>query len=172
MLKKIFCVIYAILLIGCLAACSSGNETTDISKTLGIDLSGGTIVSSEDTHGGFHGDGNTCEKISFDDDSGAALADAMSNNSDWRAFPLSDNLQAVVYGRVDGDVQYGSYITDDEGVSIIPQIEHGYYYFYDRHSESNNPKDDTELLSRGFLNFTITLYDTDNNKLYYYELDT
>lgn len=171
-LKKITCIIYAVLLIGCLAACSSGSATDDISKTLGIDLSGGTILSSEDTHGGFHGDGDTYLEISFDDDAGTALADTIANNSDWRTFPLSNNLQAVVYGRADGDAQYGPYITDDEGASIISQIEHGYYYFYDRHSESNNPKDDTELLSRGSLNFTIALYDIDNNKLYYYELDT
>lgn len=172
MFKKIFCTINAVLLIGCLAACSSDSETTDISKTLGIDLSGGTVVSSEDTHGGFHGDGDTCVEISFDDDSGTALADAISDNDNWCAFPLSNNLQAVVYGRVDGNAKYGPYITDDEGAPIIPQIEHGYSYFYDRHSESNNPKDDTELLNRYSMNFTIALYDTDNNKLYYYELDT
>lgn len=174
-LKKISCITGAVLLIGCLAGCPSGSETNDISyisRTLGIDLAGGTVLSSEDTHGGFHGDGDTCVKISFDDDSGAALADTMADNSDWCAFPLSDNLQTVVYGRVDGDAQYGPYLTDDKGASIIPPIEHGYYYFYDRHSESNNPKDDTELLSRASLNFTIALYDTDNNKLYYYELDT
>lgn len=171
MLKKIFCGIGVVLLIGCLVACSSNSEMIDISKMLGIDLSGGTVISSEDTHGWF-GDGKTYFKISFDDDSGAALADTIEDNEDWSAFPLSDNLQAIVYGRVDGDAQYGPYITDDEGASIIPQIEHGHYYFYDRSSESSNPKDDTELLSRGSMNFTIALYDTDHNKLYYYELDT
>lgn len=169
MFKKIFCAIDAVLLIGCLGACSSNSETNTISKALAIDLSGGTVISSNDTHGWF-GDGDTYVEISFDDDSGTALAGAMSDNSNWCAFPLSDNLQAVVYGRADGDAQYGPYITDD--ASIIPQIEHGYYYFCDRHSESNNPKDDTELLNRYSMNFTIALYDTDNNKLYYYELDT
>ena len=174
-LKKVFCVIFAVLLTGCFAACSQESETdyiSYISKTLGFDMSGGTLVSSEDTHDGFHGDGDTYVEISFDDDSGADLADAMADNGDWHTFPLSDNLQAVVYGRVDGNTQYGPYITDDEGSSIIPQIEHGYYYFYDRHSESRNPKDDTKLLTRYSMNFTIALYDEDNNKLYCYELDT
>lgn len=172
MLKKAICIIETVLLIGCFAACSSNNGTTDISKTLGIGLSSGTVVSSKDTHGGFHGDGNTYVEISFGNESGAILADAMSDNGDWHAFPLSNNLQAIVYGRVDGNMKYGPYITDDEGASIIPLIEHGYYYFYDRHSESNNPKDDTKLLSRSSLNFTIALYDTDNNKLFYDMLDT
>lgn len=172
MLRKTTCIIGTILLISCLAACSSNSKTTDISKTLGMDLSRGMVVSSKDTHGGFHGDGNTYVEISFDDDSGTALANTMSDNGDWRAFPLSNNLQAVVYGRVDGAMQYGPYITDDKGMSIIPRIEHGYYYFYDRHSESKNPKDDKELLSRSSLNFTIALYDTDNDKLYYDKLDT
>ncbi len=171
-LKKIFCITGAVLLIGCLAACSSDSGTDDLSKTLGVDLSGGTVLSSEDTHGGFHGDGNAYIEMNFDDASGSALADTMADSSNWCAFPLSDNLQAIAYGRVDGNAQYGPYIADDEGASIIPPIEHGYYYFYDRHSESSNPKDDTELLIRSSLNFTIALYDTDNHKLYYYELDT
>lgn len=157
-------------------ACSKQNDkphgTMDISKTLRLDLSSGTIVTSKDTHGGFHGDGNTYVEIRFGNESGTFLADAMSDNGDWHAFPLSNNLQAVVYGRVDGNMQYGPYITDDEGEAIIPRVEHGYYYFYDRHSESNNPKDDTKLLSRSSLNFTIALYDTDNNKLFYDKLDT
>lgn len=172
MLKKAICIIEIVLLIGCLVACSSNNGTTDISKTLGIDLSSGTVVSSKDTHGGFHGDGNTYVEISFSNESGTILADAMSDNGDWHAFPLSNNLQAITYGRFDGNMKYGPCVTDDEGASIIPQVEHGYYYFYDRHSESNNPKDDTKLLSRSSLNFTIVLYDTDNNKLFYDKLDT
>jgi hypothetical protein len=172
MLKKTICTIGTVLLISCIVACSPESKIYNISKTLGINLHRGTILSNEDTHGGFLGDGDTYVELSFDNDSGTALADAIAVNTDWCAFPLSDNLQAVVYGRIDGDAQYGPFITDDNDATIIPMIEHGYYLFYDRNDECYNPKDDTELLNRSSMNFTIALYDTDNNKLYYYELDT
>lgn len=172
MFKKMICIIGAALLIGSLAACSSDSEAKDISKTLGIDLSGGKILSSEDTHDGFHGDGNTYVAISFDENTGTALTGAIANNSDWCALPLSETLQTVVYGTTDGNAKSGPYITDDQGASIIPSMKHGYYYFYDRHSESKNPKDDKELLNRSSLNFTIALYDMDHHKLYYDKMDT
>jgi hypothetical protein len=154
-----------------MAACSAMGKTDDISsisRTLGISLSGETVLTSEDTHGGFHGDGETYAEISFDDESGASFAKNFADNRDWRTFPLSDNLQAVVYG----NAYCAPYIQDDEGAALVPPIEQGYYYFYDRHSESKDPKDDTELFSRYSLNFTLALYDTGNYTLYYYELDT
>ena len=41
------------------------NSRDDIADTLGIDLSSATILQSMDSHGGFHGDGDTYIKITF-----------------------------------------------------------------------------------------------------------
>ncbi len=95
----------------------------------------------------------------------------MANNGGWRALPLSENLQTAVYGKKDGNTLYGPFILTDE-TTTIPAIKNGYYYFCDRYSESHDPKNDNDLLNQHSFNFTIALYDTDNNNLYYYELDT
>ena len=54
----------------------------------------------------------------------------------------------------------------------IPKIENGYYYFLDRHNESNDKYDDTNLNNRASWNFTLAIMDIDTNIIYYYELDT
>ena len=47
-----------------------GNSKKDIEHTLGVDLSSATILQSLDSHGGFHGDGDTYVKMTFTDDEG------------------------------------------------------------------------------------------------------
>ena len=42
----------------------------------------------------------------------------------------------------------------------------------DRSSESTDNTDDSMLLSRYSFNFTIAIYDTDTDILYYFEYDT
>lgn len=171
-LKRIYLLLCMILLVCCLTICSQNSETNEISKALGIDISGGTIIYNSDIHGGFHGDGYTFIEINFEDTAGESVVEDIVDSIDWNMIPLSDNLQTVVYGNEASNASYGPLVTVDEGIVTIPVIEHGYFYFHDRHSKSNNPKDDTELLRRNSYNFTIALYDIDNNKLYYYELDT
>lgn len=129
-------------------------------------MSEGTVLMDEDTHGGFHGDGQTLVEILFDDPE--ALAARLAENGDWQALPLTENLQTAVYGSATvGSLVWGWGEKDE-----LPAIENGYYYFYDRHSESKDPKSDRELFSRYSYNFTIALYDADSGHLYYYKLDT
>ena len=51
-------------------------------------------------------------------------------------------------------------------------LENGYYFFEDRHSESKDSADDSEMFYRNSYNFSIAVYDTDNHIFYYFELDT
>ena len=51
-------------------------------------------------------------------------------------------------------------------------LKEGYYFIYDRHSESTEPFDSTEILERASLNFTAAIYDADTDRLYYVEVDT
>ena len=50
---------------------------------------------------------------------------------------------------------------------MIPKIENGYYFFKDRQADK-----DKEILDRYSFNFTVAVYDNDNNKMYFCELDT
>ena len=50
----------------------------------------------------------------------------------------------------------------------IPEIRAGFYRLIDRHAQAG----ETDLLGRASLNFTLALYDTDTDTLYYFEMDT
>ena len=55
----------------------------------------------------------------------------------------------------------------------VPQdLTDGWYYFLDRHSEAEDPEDDSGLFGRGSYNFTLAIYDKESGVLYCYELDT
>jgi hypothetical protein len=138
-----------------LCGCGDG-KLSDFSKECGVDLTSGTLVSCEDTHGGFHGDGDLFAVISFSDDS---VCEEMEQKEGWKELPLSQNLGTFVYQPY------------DENFSI-PEIENGYYYFYDRNTKSTDPYDDSELLDRYSYNFTFAIYDMDSHTLYWCEIDT
>lgn len=187
MLKKEKVVLRVFLLamvITMLTACSSNDETDNLSTVLGVDLSDGTISQSTDSHGGFHGDGITFIKMTFADNKASLLAQEIEKATMWNKLPLTDNLSTAVYGKESETESHRGLVIDDEGNRLIPKVNNGYYFFYDRSSESKDPKDpkdskdpkdpkdDTDLFNRYSYNFTIALYDTDTQTLYYYELDT
>lgn len=134
------------------------------------------LVKKIDTHGGFHNDGLTYMVLKLEDP-GEEYLKAIEQNPDWKRLPLSANLNALLYGEImkkEGtEVHRGPYITDPEsGETCFPPVAKGYYYFEDRHFQSADSKDDTEILGRGSFNLTIALYDTDAHVLYYCRFDT
>lgn len=151
--KIIILLILVFLFSGC-----ANNEIKYISGRLNINLDSCKIIESEDSHGGFLGDGQYFAKISC----------TKIDINDWKELPLSTELQKTV----------GMHWCDGNGCNDIyekyniPKIKNGYYYFYDRHSESTNPKDDTDLNNRNSYNFTVAIYDSDNKIIYFYEADT
>lgn len=182
MIKKICCFVLAVCisataLTGCAGVGISGFVKQEdllklsISTELSIDCDSADITYSYDSHGGFHGDGTSFYQLNFPDDS---IVDDISKSAGWSELPLTENLTALVYGNQIGDCLYEPSIIkdDDPGHPLFPQIENGYYCFIDRHSESTNTKDDTDVLNRYSENFTIAIYDTDSDTLYYSKLDT
>ena len=155
-----------------MTGCSSektNNVLSEISKTIGVDVSTGEVISESDSHGGFHGDGDTVIEIQFSDTS---LSDQIKDNEEWNAMPLTENLTALVYGIRTETSSIGPMIHSGDNIPVVPEIENGYYYFKDRHYESTDPKDDTNVLSRSSYNFTIAIFNADATILYYLELDT
>ena len=170
MRKKIGAVLALLLLAAALGGCQRQRAAAkEISDALGVDVSDGEQLAYTDSHGGFHGDGLTFAALKFPD---AALADEIKGKEGWKALPLSKNLTAAAYGISDETSSTGPYLTDEDGEPVLPEIENGYYYFQDRHAKSADAYDDTELLDRASLNFTIALYDVDTDTLYYVKYDT
>lgn len=133
----------------------SGDEYVEVIKELF------SVVEEEDTHGGFHGDGTYY--LTLDCSQNKEVAMELINS--WNAFPLSKNLQTILYGS-----EARSSLLAEE--TNIPEITNGYYYFCDRHSESTDASDDTNLFSRASYNFTLMIYDGETDRLYYVEFDT
>lgn len=171
MKKKLLSAIVGILVLFLLSACQGSRSPEEkVSDVLGIDISSGTINTSSDSHGGFHGDGQLFISISFPDDQ---IAEELSEKNAWCSLPLSETLTALVYGIQTKTSKTGPYLKDQGGDPLFPEIRYGYYYFIDRQPSQNaSGHDDTNILDRYSLNFTIAIYDMETNTLYYAELDT
>jgi len=172
-MKRIISILLAAFIVLSVSACasgSSGNIKDKITDELGLDLSNAALSTTIDNHGGFHGDGTSLVQFMFNDDS---CEEQIKNNVLWKPLPLTENLTALVYGIRSETTAVGPYITfDDAGTSAFPVIENGYYFFLDRHSDSSDAHDDTNVLARPSFNLTIAMYDADTDILYYCEFDT
>lgn len=124
-----------------------------------------TVVEELDTHGGFLGDGSYYLILDCSDNKDKAL----EKLKDWNKLPLSENLKLIMYGGEKNGVKYGYDLAED---AHMPVIDNGYYMFEDRHSESKDSKDDTELFDRHSYDFSIAVYDCDTDRMYYFEFDT
>lgn len=165
-MKRMVGLLGLLLGLAALTACTLGGTLQELSQTLSVDLSQGTVVEETDDHGGFHGDGERWVAISLEEEISSALEEA-----GWQALPLPEPLEAALYGvtQVEGDR------TIAEGPCFqreIPRVSNGYYFFQDRHSEATDPTDPEELMERNSFNFTVALYDRDSQTLYYGEVDT
>ena len=143
--------LFLTLLMSVLTACGTKND--EVAKVLGLDVSNGKEISNYDTHGGFHGDGTTCIAYRFDDDT---ILEEIVSSSEWTEFPLDDTVQTLV-----------SMMNNIGEHPIIPEIQNGYYLLIDRQNDVQG-----DILDRYSFNFTLGLYDTDTNTLYFCELDT
>lgn len=127
-----------------------GWELRKLGRQLGVDLSKGILIRLEDSHGGFHGDGLTEAEIAVD-----SLDVKPQGVPGWHPLPLTEQAAKAV---------------ELCGAKETP--EEGFYYLCDRHRESRDPYDDAQLHERYSWNFTVAVYDSENGRLYYYELDT
>ena len=157
-----------------LAGCAAPPAEASLDEALGLDLAGCTVRMDSDTHGGFHGDGETAVILTWEDGSGVETQIAQSDA--WQPLPLPKELTAVFYGYAyeeDGwSYSWGPLAVDEDGAPLFPAVENGYYFFLDRHSESAEAESPADLWDRASFNFTAALYDADRGALYYYELDT
>jgi len=167
-MKKLVSFVIGATLIFTLSACGTNENkpVLEISEMLDINISDEKMINHTETHGGFHGDGTTFYSMEITEESTIEEI-----KSEWKELPLTENLTALVYGLEDVTSSVGPYISED-GETLFPEVENGYYYFYDRHSESTDHYDDTNVLARHSFNFVISIFDTDTNRLYYCKFDT
>ncbi len=146
---------------------SSQSISRRISNSLGIKTPIYAKIEYEDSHGGFHGDGDTLAKVYLNGKSAEEVIIEIKDK--WKLLPLSENLNLMMYGGIKDNMEYSYNLADK---LKIPRIENGYWYFIDRHSKSTDTYNDADLFERNSFNFTLALYDLDINILYYIEFDT
>ena len=153
-MRKSLSLLLALLLLRPACAPDAGDSDARtlkrIGKALSLDLSAGTLERLENTHGGFHGDGRTAAEITL-----PGLAGTLADAPGWRPLPPSESMAQAL--RLCG---------------MDTPSEAGFYYLYDRHSDSRDPYDDSLLHQRYSWNFTAAVYDSGAGRLYYYEFDT
>lgn len=132
-----------------------------VSRSIGIMIPFSTEIECKDSHGGFHGDGECVIKVYFSDEQATKFKEKINKNSHWNQLPMPDRLQKVVGACMDKNM-------------YVPIIENGYYFFKDRHSKADDKYNPNEMFEedRGSSNYTVAVFDTDENILYFYELDT
>ena len=77
-------VMVILFLTGCFSECINKR----ISRSLGIEIPKDIKIEYEDTHGGFHGDGETVAVVEFNNSIGEDIQSEMLNNEDWNKLLL------------------------------------------------------------------------------------
>ncbi|MBQ2663259.1 MAG: hypothetical protein IJH36_10765 [Clostridia bacterium] len=160
-MKKIISLISVCLIATTLCSCIF----SELSMRFHINDSYFDEVESGDNHGGFHGDGEAYRIFDCSKNRDKALEVV----SLWEPLPLSENLELIMYGGERNGRSYGLTLANK---AHMPKIEHGFYKFYDRHSEARDRDSDSELFNRYSYNFSLAVYDTDTDRLYYFVFDT
>ena len=132
-----------------------------VSEAIGVDVSSGVVEIHYDDHSGFQGEGTGYAVLSFNDEN---LEQGITAPGGWKKLPLPDNLQTLIYGIRTENKATGPFI----GVTF-PQVEEGYWYFYDRQGKTESEE---RVLDRNSYNYTFAIYDAENNRLYFCEYDT
>lgn len=161
-MRKKFAILLALILIIALSVYFVDAQSNDY---FGFSKQDFTVVEEQDTHGGFHGDGSYYLIL----DCSNHTENALKIVNGWNRLPFSENLDLIMFGGEKDGINYVYNLSED---AHIPEIENGYYCFRDRHSQTEDSSDDSELLSRSSFNFSLAVYDSDTNIFYYFEFDT
>ena len=120
-------------------------------KTLQVEIPKRDADFSEDTHGGFLGEGDTVKIYELTDKEIEKLNEDIKTNDHWK--PIDDALYSIPW------MNYNE---------KIPQIENGWYCFYNKQTKTFElPGEDTYSY-----NYIVCLYSEEKGKLWIYELDT
>ena len=124
-------------------------------KTLQVAIPQRKADFREDTHGGFHGDGDTVEIYELTDKEIKTLSEDVKTNSRWKS--IDDDLYSSVL-----------YLNGKYCAGKVPKLENCWYCFYDKQTKTFEfPAEDVFSY-----NYIICQYSEEEGKLWIYGLDT
>lgn len=119
-------------------------------------------LDEKNTHSGFRNEGETLKRIYFSERQANNFIEQVKKKNSWRELPMTERLfnKVCKYAMVDN--------------MNIPKVDKGYWFVFDRHSEAKDKYNEKDIFdeNRHSYNFTVAVFDSDNNILYIYELDT
>ena len=118
-----------------------------------------TNIEEKDTHGGFHGDGETLAKVKLSSEQGQEFIKEIKKNEHWEKLAIPEMLSNYMHNGLDKDVE-------------IPNVNNGYWIFINRYHEVSDKYNYMEIFDKPSYNFSVAVFDTDTNILYIYSLDT
>lgn len=130
-------------------------------EEVGIQAPDAVCIEKFDCHGGFHGDGESCQIYQLDK---KTAHPQMEESPDWKPLPMAEGIEVMLYGKG----SFGPYFNSVK----LPRIQNGYWYFQDRFDQAEKKNSPEESIQRGAQNVTIALYDSDEERLYIAKLDT
>lgn len=141
-----------------------------LSRALGIRIPSDSALVIQDSHGGFHNDGDLMVRTKFEGKKAEKMVSQIKSNQDWEATPLPQEIKLVLYG---GEISPDNvYQSDLAKQNNMPEISAGYWLFIDRKDGKKKITAGKEWLSDYSSNYTVGLYDTKTNSLYYFESDS
>ena len=128
-----------------------------VGRRLNLDLGRSELREFRDTHGGFLGDGDTFAVVQLTEEQALDAESMMAYGEPWwHPLPLTEELTRVLWG-------------DAPLCRDVPEVENGWYYFYDA---QGHPYIEESIFSRFSFNFVLAVYDAESRMIYYYKLDT
>nr|PZN07310.1 MAG: hypothetical protein DIU64_12595 [Caldicoprobacter oshimai] len=120
-----------------------------------------------DSHGGFHGDGESLYRYTFTVEGETEFLSYIAKDGTWSSLPLSDALNLLMYGGTAGNRNYSYRIAEEVG---LPKITNGYWKVVNK--QGHRDIDMKYLETTPSFNFALAIYDIDNKVLYMVEIDT
>lgn len=161
MKRKILVILLVLLTLVIVMSCyqaTQGNGKT-YTKYLDIYLPSRKADCYEDTHGGFHGDGDIFMSFSLNEKELEKLEKDIEENSNWKT--IDEEARAYLYGDAKG--VYKGYLQ-----GRVPELKNGYFCIYDKQTESFSfPKKDS--YSR---NYVAAVCSIEDKTIYIYGMDT
>ena len=157
-MKKIGYLLFAIIISLLMVSCAQSDKSR-VSDELNLKLVKANQIVEYDDHGAM---GDVTRFITFEFDSNDTL-NQIKSDSNWKKFPLDKTTKTLMYG----DEKTSSYVTDNNSGLLFPEISEGYYLLIDRQEDKSQ-----NILNRPSSNFTLAVYDTKTNTLYFAEIDT
>lgn len=157
----VWIIIFLFLIISYIVFSIKYGKHINISSIIEVKIPLSTKLEITDSHGGFHGDGESLSKIYFNSQQSRKFENEINANTHWKKLPMPERLQNCVS------------LYAEEGKNM-PIIENGYWFYLDRNSEADNKYDENERYEekRWSRNYSVAVFDINENILYFYEIDT